>query len=322
MKNNILIIIVLSGTLLISACTNKKGPLTNKIEGKIKKEVISIAPKVAGRILRCDVKEGDVVNAGDTLAILDVPEIEAKVMQAEGAFISAKAQYLMARNGATSFEREQIRAKLDAARQQFQFAEKSFNRISKMVEDSLMPMQKYDEISEKYSSARAQLDAVKAQKNEIDNGLRSEKVEMALGDMKRAEGAYKEAQTALNERYLIATRKITIETIGLKKGELALPGYNIFIGYDLDETHCRFTVPESEIAKFKLSELYSVEIPALNKSIETKLLSIKQLASYADKTSSYASYKPGESIYELYLVPVNSDDKATLMANMTVYINK
>jgi HlyD family secretion protein len=34
---------------------------------------------------------------GDTLAILDLPEVDAKIQQAEGAVTSAKAQYNMAK---------------------------------------------------------------------------------------------------------------------------------------------------------------------------------------------------------------------------------
>jgi HlyD family secretion protein len=36
---------------------------------------------------------------GDTLAILDLPEVDAKIQQAEGAVTSAKAQYNMAKVG-------------------------------------------------------------------------------------------------------------------------------------------------------------------------------------------------------------------------------
>jgi HlyD family secretion protein len=318
MKHTVLLFVVV--LIVLTSCHKTNGSLEGKIEGKVKRETLSIAPKVAGRILECRVKEGDNVKVGDTLAIIDVPEIEAKRLQAEGAFIAAKAQYKMAKNGATSFERQQMNAKLEAARQQLQLAEKSYKRINSMVKDSLVPMQKYDEVFEKYSSAKAQFDAVAAQKADVDYGVRNEKIEMALGDTKRAEGALLEAQTAYNERYIIATRTMTIETVDLKNGELALPGYNIFVGYDIDGTYFRFTVPESKLANYVVGKSYKVEVVSQNKVVDSKLVYCKSLPAYADKSSSYANYQPGESLYELKLVPNNLSDKTSLNANMVAYL--
>jgi HlyD family secretion protein len=228
----------------------------------------------------------------------------------------------MAVHGATSFEREQINAKLNAAREQFAFAEKSFRRIENMMKDSLIAMQKYDEVFEKYQSAKAQLDAVKAQKDDIDHGVRKEKTDMAFGDMKRAEGVLKEVQTAYNERFICAPKNMTIETIAVKQGELALPGYNMFVGYETEGTYFRFTVNEDRVANFEKGKTYQVEVPALKKTIPAKLTGIKQLASYADKTSSYANYELGETVYELKLIPVNPEETAQLYSNMTVLMNK
>jgi HlyD family secretion protein len=288
--------------------------------GKFKKETISIAPKIPGRILKIYVREGDVVNAGDTLAMIDLPEVEAKMIQAQGACLSAKAQWEMAKNGATKFDRQQMNAKLDAAKEQFNFAKKSYARIKAMMADSLVPPQKYDEIFEKYSAARAQLDAVTSMKNDIAHGVRPEKVQMALGDYKRAEGALAETKVAYAEKYIIAPKSMTIESISLKTGELLLPGYDLFTGYETDGSWFRVTVSEKQVMKFKTGQEYRVRIVATNKIVSCKLASVKQLASYAEKTSSYANYEMGESVYELKLVPVNPDDVKDLYANITVIL--
>jgi HlyD family secretion protein len=306
--------------LIMVSCHNEN--LQNKYEGKVKRETVYLAPKVPGRITSMRVKEGVIVKCSDTLAIIDVPEIEAKMMQAEGAFLAAKAQYQMAMNGATKWERQQVDAKLEAARQQYEFAEKSYHRIKSMLSDSLIAVQKYDEVFEKYMSAKAQFDAATAMKSDVDHGVRPEKLQMAFGDMRRAEGALKEAATAFNERYVLAPKSMTIETISLKQGELSLPGYNLFIGYESEGTYFRFTINEKNIEKFKLGQICSVEVPAMRKNIEAKIVAIKQLASYADKTSSYANYELGEAVYELKLIPQNISEVAVLNANMTILMNR
>ncbi|HAQ65961.1 MAG TPA: hypothetical protein DCR43_08955 [Bacteroidales bacterium] len=314
------ICLLLASILMLSACSEKK--FVDKLLGKVKKEEISVAPKVAGRILEVFAKEGDTVNAGDTLAVINVPEIEAKLLQAEGAVMAAKAQYQMAGNGATSYEREQIAAKLSAANEQFKLAEKSYKRVEQMVLDSLVPLQKFDEVSEKYMAARAQLDAVQAMKNDIDHGVRSEKVAMAHGDLIRAEGAMQEAQTAYSERYILAPKRMTIETAALKAGELALPGYNIYSGYSIDDAHLRFTVSENNITRFKRGNTYTVTVAATNQPFEARLTAIKQLPGYADISSAFADYELGEGVYELRLIPVDQKVMGTLYSNMTIVMEE
>jgi HlyD family secretion protein len=63
-----------------------------------RKEQIAIASKIPGKIAKIFVKE-DFAKKGDTLAILDLPEVDAKIQQAEGAQLPRQAQYNMAVKG-------------------------------------------------------------------------------------------------------------------------------------------------------------------------------------------------------------------------------
>jgi len=249
-----------------------------------------------------------------------MPEVEAKNVQALGAVEAAKAQYEMALTGATSNELAQISAKLDAVTEQYKFAEKSYNRIDAMHQDSLVSDQKYDEVHMKYLGAKAQLDGVQAKYNEVKSGVRNEKIRMAMGTYERAKGALQEAMVAYNERYIIAPQHMSIETFALKDGELALPGYGIITGYQLNSTYFRFTVPESKIMKYEVGESFVVNSPFSKTDHKAKLVSIKQLTRYADITSAFPDYQLGESIYELKLVPVDESKANDLYANITVLI--
>ncbi len=305
-----------------ASCGNKTESYNDKFEGKVKREVISIAPKIAGRISVLNVKEGDTVNLGDTLAVIDIPDIEAKYEQTQGAVISANAQYEMSLNGATVYERQQILEKYNAAKEQFILAEKSFIRIKNMADDSLISQQKYDEVYELYQAASAQLKAVESQKKDIENGVRKEKIKMAEGDKKKAEGANDEANSALAEKYIIAPSNMVIETITLHKGELALAGYTFFTGYNTDDVYFRFTLGEKSLSQFTKGLVYKVCIPyQKNKTIEAKLVSVKDLGGYAKKTASYPTYELGEATYELKFVPVNKEETINLYTNMTILLN-
>jgi HlyD family secretion protein len=191
-----------------------------------------------------------------------------------------------------------------------------------MYSDSLVSAQSYDEVLAKYNGAKSQLDAALAKKDEVIIGTRSEKIKMAYGQMQQAQGALKEAQTAYNERFVIAPKDFIVESITLHTGELALPGYNLFVGSNANSCFFRVTVPESQIAEFKTGTVHRFEIPFTKQTTEAKLIAIKQLARYADRTSSYPNYEIGESVFELKFSPVDSKATENLYNNCTVLLER
>ncbi len=294
----------------------------NKIEnqGKVKQETVSVVPKVAGRILQIFVTEGQTVKKGDTLAVLDVPEISSKLQQAEGAILSAEGQLNLALNGATGEQVDQVQGQIDAAAAQLQFAEESYRRMSNMFEDSLISAQQFDEVRSKYKAAQAQVRALEAKKKEVQKGARPENIQAARGQVERALGAKNEVMQAEKERYIIAPSDMRIESITLKQGELATPGYTIFNGFQTGSTYFRFTVSESKVNAFQVNQSVMVTVPFTKKSIEAKVISVKQLPRYAENTSTSPNYQLGESIFELKVVPLKAADAEGLYANSTVLL--
>lgn len=299
----------------LAACTQQP---EKPAEGKIKRETLAFAPKVTGRILKIYVQEGDLVQRGDTLAMLDVPEVNAKLAQAKGAVKATAAQRQLTHNGATDNQLKQLRAKQSGLQEQFNFAQKSFGRAQAMFADSMMTPQAYDEAFAKYQGAKAQLDAVNAEYNEAAKGVRIETQTATQGQADQAKGLLQEVEVAYSERYIIATNDMQIETISLREGELATAGYSLFNGYLPSTTYFRFTIPESKIASFKKGETIAVKVPYLNTELSGKIQTIKQLNKYADVTAAYPDYKIEDAIYELKVVPADGAKAATLLTNATV----
>lgn len=66
------------------------------VSGRIEGDDSAIASKTSGRIREITVREGDVVNAGDVIAILDDDQIRAREQQAEAAVQQAEARLRVA----------------------------------------------------------------------------------------------------------------------------------------------------------------------------------------------------------------------------------
>ena len=310
--------VILSSICAMTAC-NK--PHNAFFEGKVKRETISLAPKYAGRIIQIRVNESDLVKAGDTLAVLDIPEGNAKLQQAQAALYSATGQYEMALHGATKEQKEQVVAMYKAAKDQYEFAKQSLERVQNMFTDSLISPQAYDEASTRYNMALAQYQAALAKRQEVEGGIRDEQIRMALGQKKQAEGVVQEVNTVLNERYIIAPKEMTIETIALKEGELALPGYNIFVGYEPNTTWFRFTISESLIGTFKKGDQFRIQLPFGNNEVfNCKLVAVNELSKYGNRSTAYPAYELGEAVYELKFVPQETRQAALLFNNATVLL--
>ncbi|UPQ77972.1 biotin/lipoyl-binding protein [Flavobacterium azooxidireducens] len=315
-------IFLLTGVLLsITACSNK-AEMTNIIQGKVDREEIAVVGKIAGRIEKILVQEGDYVKKGDTLAILNIPEVEAKRAQAQGAVKSAEAQYDMSVHGATKNQLQQLNAKKSALTEQYQFAKKSLQRLEVMVKDSLIPQQQYDEVFAKYQGAKAQLTAVDAEIADVKNGVRIEQQIMALGQQDRALGALQEVEIAENERYIIAPQDMQVDLITLKLGELALPGYTLFKGTLKETTFFRFTIAESQLKNYQIGNEISVNAPYLNKEIKGKIQNIKQIGVYANIATAYPDYDVQDPLYEMIVRPANIADANEILSKSMVTIKK
>ncbi len=316
MKTYTLKTLVLTSILSLVACKSDKSDVI--LEGKTKKEIVSFAPKVTGRILKIYVEEGQTVKAGDTLAMLDVPEVSAKIAQAKGATAAATAQAQMAKNGATADQLRQLKAKQKGLAEQYEYAQKSFKRAQNMYKDSLLSPQSYDEIFAKLQGAKAQYDAVNAELHDVEMGTRIEKIEMALGQENQARGALQEANVAYSERYVIATNDIEIETITLNVGELATAGYALFNGYIPNTTYFRFTIPESKISKYQKGMTVNMKSTYGNQEFSGKVVSIKQLTKYADITTAFPDYQPEDAVYEIKVIPTDRAKVNALLVNSSV----
>lgn len=295
-------IFFIAGLSVLQSC-NKRPEMGNTIQGKVERDEIAVVSKVPGRIEQILVQEGDYVHKGDTLAVLSIPEVEAKKAQAEGAVVSAKAQYDMSVRGATANQLTQLNAKKVALAEQYAYAQKSLARLETLVQDSLVPQQQYDEVYAKYQGAKAQLTAVDAEIEDVRNGARMEQQIMALGQRDRAVGALQEAQVAESERYIIAPQDMLIETATLQLGELALPGYTLFKGTLQSSTYFRFTVAESELAYYERGKELTVYIPYKDVDVQGVIRNVKQIGAYANIATAYPDYDMQDALYEIIVSP-------------------
>jgi HlyD family secretion protein len=158
------------------------------IQGQVEVTEYRVSSKVPGRILELRVKEGDYVKVGDTLAILDAPEVRAKMEQARSAESAAAALELKAQNGARKEQIQGAYSVLQQAKAGYEIAEKSYQRIQRLYDEGVMSAQKRDEVYANYKAMEAQMKAAQSQYDMAVNGARMEDKMAAAAQVGRARG--------------------------------------------------------------------------------------------------------------------------------------
>ena len=74
-------------------------PAPVPLQGMVDARTISVSAKVPGRLAELKVREGDVLKAGDTVAVIAIPEIEAKLVQVKAQERAAQAREDLANTG-------------------------------------------------------------------------------------------------------------------------------------------------------------------------------------------------------------------------------
>ena len=158
-KKNYLIpsIVILAGVVGLSAVLGFFAfrDKTEYLQGQAEVTEYRVSSKVPGRIAKIYVKEGQLVKAGDTLALLEAPDIDAKLAQARAAEAASEAQSRKAEKGA---RQEQIAAAYEMwqkAQAGAEIARQTFTRVKRLHEQGVMTAQKLDEATANLKASEA-----------------------------------------------------------------------------------------------------------------------------------------------------------------------
>ena len=251
------------------------------IQGQVEVSEYRVSSKVPGRILEIRVKEGDYVKVGDTLAILDAPEVRAKMEQAQSAQDAAAALELKAQNGA---RQEQIQGAFQLwqqAKAGLEIAEKSYQRIQRLFDEGVVSAQKRDEVYANYKAMEAQCKAAESQYQMAQNGARREDKLAAAAQVGRAKGAVQEVNSYIHETVQIAQMEGEVSSIYPKVGELVGTGSPIMTISMMNDMWGTFNVREDQLNGIQVGSTIKAFVPAFNKDIEMKVYYLKDQGSYA-----------------------------------------
>ena len=276
------------------------------IQGQVEVSEYRVSSKVPGRILEIRVQEGDFVKAGDTLAIIDAPEVRAKMQQAEGAQAGAAAMEQMARNGARQEQVQGAFQLLEKAKAGLEIAEKSYNRVQRLYDEGVMSAQKRDEAYANYKAMQATVKAAQSQYDMAVNGARQEEKMAAQGQLERAKGAVQEVTSYIGETVQVAQMDGEVSSIYPKVGELVGTGSPIMTISMMNDVWGAFNVREDQLAGMQVGTEFNAYVPAFDKEMKMKVFYMKDQGSYAVWKATKANGQHDLKTFEVKARPVET----------------
>lgn len=284
------------------------GKSEDVIQGEIEVSEYRVSSKVPGRILELRVKEGDYVHAGDTLAILDAPEVEAKKTQAQSAEDAASAMKLMADNGARQQQIQGAYEVWQQAKAGLEIAKKTYDRVQRLFNEGVMSAQKRDEAFAQFKAYEAQEKAAKSQYDMAKEGARKEERMAAAAQVNRAKGAVQEVSSYINETVQVAQVEGEVSDVYPKVGELVGTGSPIMSISIMSDVWGTFNVREDQLNGLKIGSEFTAFSPAFKKDIKMKVYYIKDQGSYAVWKATKSNGQYDLKTFEVKARPVTKFD--------------
>ena len=287
------------------------------LQGQAETSDYRVSSKVPSRVKELRVQSGDQVKVGDTLVILDSPEVEAKMMQAEAAEAAAKA---IEQKAARQQEIQGAYELWQKAKAGLDVAEKTFTRVSRLYDEGVIPAQKRDEAEAQLRAMQATEKAAKSQYEMAREGARREDKAAAAAQVARAQGAVTEVEGYRKETVLLATADGTVTQIFPEVGELVGTGAPIMNIAKTDDVRFVFNIREDYLPELKVGIEKDIYVPAVDKSLKVRVTSMNVMGSYATWKATKALDKYDLKTFEVTARPVNQADIKDILAGMTVVI--
>lgn len=207
-----------------------------------------------GRIEAISVQEGDRVDVGDELALLDREETRARREQAVAQVAAAKALLRELERGFRSEEITQGRAALAVAAETLRDAQRDLDRIGNLLESRAVSQEAYDKAEVALDLARNRHRQAIEQVRILETGPRQEKIDAQRAQVAQAEASVRVIDATLNNMTVRAPFGGLVTVRHREPGEIVPSGAAILTVMNPEYRWVRIYIPETRIGAVKVGQ--------------------------------------------------------------------
>ena len=305
-KGTITLLVVLVLLISIIAFIGYRAGRSNRVvaQGFVETTTLRLASKIAGRIDKVFVEEGDSVRMGDTLYMISTPELDAKLSQVEAVLSGAKAIDRKAKAGTRP---PIVRSAYDMwqkAQVGVTLARQTYERVQRLYNEGVLTAQKLDEAYASLAAARATEQAAKSQYVLAVEGASREDKEAAEAQVQQAQSVVEEVERYLADRVVCTPVDGVVATVVASEGEIVGSGYPVVTITENNTAKAVFNIPETLLPQLSCGKYFETEVPALGCRELFKVSSISVEADFATQSATSARGDFDIRTFEVKMTPL------------------
>lgn len=221
---------------LLASCGNKEKGYD--ATGTFEATEVTVSAEQSGTLLRFSLEEGDNIEAGHEVGVIDTTQIWLKLQQAD----ATKAIY--------QSQKPDMEKQIAATRQQLQKAKTEQHRYQELVNDGAAPRKMLDDATNQVKVLQRQLDA---QISALNTSTKTLNQQMAATDVQKSQ-----LLDQLHKCHIVAPLSGTVLEKFVEQGEFATPGKPLFKMGDIQNMYMRAYITSAQLQKVKVGQKVKV----------------------------------------------------------------
>ncbi len=226
----------------------------------------------SGRLLGVEVEEGDAVEAGQLLAVVDTRLLRAQQRSLKAEIASARAGLDEMLAGPRPEVIEAARAQVRELKAQLELAEAQRRRQQLLLSEERLGQQAFDEASAGVDASRARLEAGQHRLAELENGERAERIAAQRALLARLDAQLSSLAIQLDQSRLRAPFAGTVAARHLDAGTVVAPGQAVLRLVEAGQLQVRIGLPAAAVAN--LGSHAALEVRVAGQRYPAQLLSL------------------------------------------------
>jgi HlyD family secretion protein len=309
--------------LIAAGCSAEPPSDRLRVSGHVEATETRLAPEVGGRILTLTVKEGDRVQAGQTVLTLDTRDAQLAIDRIKAEQGAAEAQLRLVQAGArvedirqAQSQVETARAEVSAARSELQSAEQDLERFETLLKNNSGSRKQRDDAETRRNVARDRVTSAESRVRTADEvlaklraGARREEVDAARARVTTVTAQIAPLEKSIADATLLSPVAGLVTEKLVEVGEIIAPRAPAVVLVDLDHAWADVFVPEPAVPQIKIGQPATVFTDAGGSGIAGTISYISPKAEFTPRNVQTAE----ERSKLVYRVRIAVDNKAGVL---------
>jgi len=230
------LMILAAGLVVLAGCGEKEKEFD--ATGTFEATEVTVSAEQSGTLLRFALEEGDDIEAGREVGLIDTMQLWLKLQQAD----ATKAVY--------QSQKPDMEKQIAATRQQLEKAKTEQQRYRELVGDGAAPSKMLDDATNQVKVLQRQLDA---QVSSLNTQLSTLDSQLSTVDVQKSQLA-----DQLQKCHIVAPQSGTVLEKYAEQGEFVAPGKPLFKVGDIENMYMRAYVTSAQLQQVKVGQRVKV----------------------------------------------------------------